>query len=101
MHFLVKRTRFVPGYCQASVGIFSVAEGMKHDFASKYVIAQAIVAPPNTPLSFSLLQAFQFLDRMQARASVRIFGEDGDESLECPQELGVSLREFSEFAFKG
>jgi hypothetical protein len=69
-----------------------MAEGMEHDFASENVIAQAIIAPPNTPLSFSRLQAFQFLDGMQARASVRIFREDGDESLECIQEFGVSLR---------
>lgn len=38
-----------------------MTEGMEHDFASKYVVAQAILAPPDAPLSFSLLQAFEFL----------------------------------------
>lgn len=41
------------------------------------IVSQAVVAPPNSPLTFSRLYAGQFLDLMSAAVVVRIVAENG------------------------
>jgi hypothetical protein len=65
---------------------------MENDLTSKYVVAQPILSPSDAPLSFTWLQARQFLDRMQSRVPVRVFRENSNQFREGIQELGVSLR---------
>jgi hypothetical protein len=62
----------------ASVRFFPVTERMKQNIGSEYIVAQAVLSPPNPPLSFSRLQTLQLLNDMSSSAPVGVFRENGD-----------------------
>ena len=58
-----------------SIRVLPMSEGMQYDFASKNIVTQAVVSPAHTPLSFSRLQAGEFLDLVPSAAVVGIVAE--------------------------
>src|SRR5437588_5411876 len=75
-------------------------EGMQHDFVSKDIVTQAVVSPAHTPLSFSRLQAGEFLDLVPSAAVVGIVAETLNQFFEGADQGGVFPGDRSEFPFE-
>jgi hypothetical protein len=45
-------------------------KGMQHDFTAKDIVAQAVISPARTPLSFAGFQAGELLDFVSSAAIV-------------------------------
>jgi hypothetical protein len=70
-------------------------EGMQHDFASKNIVAQAVVSPPHAPLPFTRFQSGEFLDFVSSAAVLGIVAENLNQFFEGSDQGGGLLADCS------
>ncbi len=64
---------------------------MQHDFVSKNIVAQTIISPAHSPLSFAAFQASGLLDFVPSATVVGIIAKNLNQFFEGADQTGVSL----------